>query len=782
VVRRRFDRLFMMGFAKRWPIVAVIALWAAVYLPHLLACQTLPARDVGTTQIPWRTVWRAQVLAGSPPLWDPYSNGGRPLLANPNTMAAYPGTALFLLLSPEVAAAWHIALHHLLFILGCYVLARRSGAALPAAALAAGAVGTCGIAWSAVTFLNFQASLAWGIWALATAVPPPRPGRPALGRAIGAGALLGLSFLGGEPVTAAFAALAWTIVALMTWRPRPAMSVLTMCAAAGALAAPVLVPLLAIYPETVRGGMLPATGAMSADALAPRRFVELLFPNILGAPLGDARTGFWAAASFPWQRYYPVIFVGVLPLLCLPFARRVGRRLTTWWAIAAAGTVSAAVLSVPSIAARAQDVPFFGSTRYAIKFLTLTVLAFPPLVAAGWESLATRWWTGGRRAVRAAVLVALLLAPAVLWPGRLLRPVLAMLYPRSASTIGEVPADALRRAALSDWAAFLLPPATLVVAGPVPLAGAAAVVVADILGGSGTLLFENDARWAQPPPARAALGDRPVVAVVDRPLVETHPGNRPAIDRYWAPHVALLPESGTRWGVAYVLTRGPDGLEPIRQELLAGACAHMSVDERARVARAIGATAIIARGPVNGWSAVWAGDVWVGRTLRPSPRAYLATRLLPAEAVLAAATTMAAASFRPGEDAVVPGAGAASSAAGGTVVEGRGSLQRRVFDITTEGAGLLVVQQSFMRCWRATVDGKRVLVEPANGANTGIRVPAGHHRVVLFLDPLPYRIGLLGPLLLVALVAFSRRVGASRGQAGASDGAGHSTPATPPAR
>jgi hypothetical protein len=143
---------------------------------------------------------------------------------------------------------------------------------------------------------------------------------------------------------------------------------------------------------------------------------------------------------------------------------------------------------------------------------------------------------------------------------------------------------------------------------------------------------------------------------------------------------------------------------------------------------------------------------------------------------------MAAASFRPGEDAVVPGAGAASTAAGGTVVELRGSPQRRVFDITTAGAGLLVVQQSFMRCWRATVDGKRVLVEPANGANTGVRVPGGHHRVVLFLDPVPYRLGLLGPLLLVAFVAFSRRGGASRDRGGASDGAGRSTPATPPAR
>ncbi len=130
-----------MAGRDRLPLGLVVAFWAALYLPHLLTGDTLPARDVAATQLPWRTVWREQVLAGSPPLWDPYSNGGRPLLANPNTMAAYPGTLLFLLTSPERAAAWHIALHHLLLIVGCYRLARRTGAAPPGAAVATAATG-----------------------------------------------------------------------------------------------------------------------------------------------------------------------------------------------------------------------------------------------------------------------------------------------------------------------------------------------------------------------------------------------------------------------------------------------------------------------------------------------------------------------------------------------------------------------------------------------------------------------------------------------------------------
>src|SRR5512136_1691976 len=208
-----------MARRERLPLGLLVAFWAALYLPHLLAGDTLPARDVSATQLPWRTVWREQVLSGSAPLWDPYSNGGRPLLANPNAMAVYPGTLLFLPLTPETAAGWHIALHHLLLVLGCYVLARRSGAAPSSAAIAAAAVGTSGVVWSAVTFLNFQASLAWAVWGLATAVPRPEPGPASVRRGLAGGALIGLAFLGGEPISAAFATLVWGVEVVGTWRP-----------------------------------------------------------------------------------------------------------------------------------------------------------------------------------------------------------------------------------------------------------------------------------------------------------------------------------------------------------------------------------------------------------------------------------------------------------------------------------------------------------------------------------------------------------------------------------
>ncbi|OFV81295.1 MAG: hypothetical protein A2Y78_13715 [Acidobacteria bacterium RBG_13_68_16] len=771
-----------MAGRDRLPLALVLAFWAALYLPHLLKGDTLPARDVAATQLPWRTVWREQVLAGSPPLWDPYSSGGRPLLANPNTMAVYPGTLLFLLTSPECAAAWHIALHHLLLIVGCYRLARRTGAAPPGAAVATAATATCGVVWSSVTFLNFQASLTWAVWALASAVPPPTPGRPAVRRALLGGTLVGLSFLGGEPVTAAVAALAWAAVVLSTWRPLPVAPLVVMPASAVALAAPVLVPLLVAFPETVRGTLGPAALAIAADALAPRRFLELFAPNLLGPPLADLAGGFWAAPSFPWQRYYPVIFLGAAPLLCLPFARRAGRRLAPWWAMALAGLVGAAVLAPPAVAAVARNLPLLGAMRYAIKLLVLTVMALPPLLAAGWEGLVARWERGARRWVRTLALITVVLAPAAIAPDRLLRPILAALYPASRTAASEVPTATLRRAALLDWAALLVPPAVLALAGPVPVAAAGAVLVANVTGGAGVLLFADSAAWAQPPPAMAALPPRPTLAPIELPGASPERRSGPPLGRFWELRLALVPEYGARWGAAYVLTRGPDGLEPVRQELLAAASASMALEDRARLAQAVGATAVIARAPVTGRPVAPAGALWISGVDRPSPRVYLAKRIVPAEGTVAAATALAAASFRPGEDAVVAGARGVQESGGGEVTELIGRPHHRLFDVTAAGSGLLVVQQSFMRGWRATVDGRPASVEVANGANIGVRVPAGRHRVALFLDPTPYRAGLVGPILLLLAAGFIRWAGTSRDRAAAIDDEGHSTPATPPAR
>lgn len=755
--------------------------WLAIYAPILLAGKMLPARDVAATQVPWRAVWADQVRARVPPLWDPYSNGGRPLLANPNAMAAYPGTALFLLASPETAAAWHLALHHLLLLLGCYRLARRGGAPEGPAAVGAAAAATSGLAWSALTFLNFQASLTWAVWAAGSALPAPTDRAAAVRRGLAGGALLGLAFLGGEPVTAAIGALVWAVLAAARWRRLAVLGLPAAALAAAGIAAPVLLPLLATYPDTARAHLGLAPGALSADALAPRRYLELLCPTLLGPPLADARGGFWAAPSFPWQRYDPLIFLGASALVALPFARGGGRGLRAWWAIAGGGIAAALLLGLAPVSAAAEQVGLLGAARYTIKLMVLPVIALAPLVAAGWERLQQRWREAGRRWVLGLCAALVLALPLALAANRLLRPLLAAAYPASAATLAGVPAATLRRDALRDWLALALLPGAAAVAGPGAEIATATVLAGNWLGGRDVLLADGADVWRTPPALVAVL---PPHATVASFAAEGTPAAWPdaaGLRPFWAARAALVPEYGTRWGIAYVLSRGPDGLEPYRAELLAAEAAHLALAERAALAQSLGAQAVIAGKPVGGWPAQHVDGVWSSLAPHPAPRAYLARRELPAEGPVAAARLLAAPGFRPGEDAVVDGGGGAQELAGGALTEVPSPPHHRRFETSAEGPGLLVVQQSYLHCWRAAVDGRPARVEPVNGAALGVRVPAGRHAVELFLDPTPYRLGALGPLAVLLAAALTWRAGASRGRAAPTRGAARTTPASPPA-
>jgi hypothetical protein len=754
--------------------------WAVVYLPPLFSARCLPARDVAATQAPWRTVWRDQVEAGHLPLWDPYSNQGRPLLANPNTMALYPGTALFLALDPESASAWHIAAHHLLLLYACYLLARRCGGSAGAAAVAAAATGTTGVAWSLVTLVNSQAALVWTTLAVAAAVPPPT-GAMAARRALAGGAALGIAFLAGEPLIAALGAVAWTVVVVATWRPFPKLALPLAAAAAFGLAAPVLLPLLSVYGDTLRATLGVAPGALAADTLAPRRWVELLLPHLLGAPLGDGASGFWAAESFPWQRYFPLVFVGIVPVLTLPFARRAPYRLAHWWTLLALGVGSSMLLAWPVAGRVAAAVPGMDAARYGIKLLLLAFFALPPLVAAGIQRLAERP-PRRRRAVAAAVLAsAVLVAAAGALAPAAVRSALRRLYPHSAGALASVGDDRLGRSLAGDAAALALPAAALLATGSAaPLC--AATLAANYLAGRSLLPFDQARRWSEPPALARALPAGATVAVFAKTAAPADTPGAVSLARFWRARAALVPEYGTRWGLGYTLTRGPDGLEPIRQELLAAAVGRLAPGERAHAARALGAHAVIDDAPIAGLESHAVDGVWLSTLAAAPPRAYLARRELPCDGIPATALALAAEAFRAGDDATVEGAGGALELGGGAIEDLGGPPHRRLFATTTAAPGLLVVRQSFMRCWRARIDGRPARVEAVNGAQLGVRVPAGTHRVEVLVDSRPAWLGIAGALLVLTMIVATRRTAApSPARPAASGGEGRSTPATPPA-
>lgn len=78
------------------------------------------------------------------------------------------------------------------------------------------------------------------------------------------------------------------------------------------------------------------------------------------------------------------------------------------------------------------------------------------------------------------------------------------------------------------------------------------------------------------------------------------------------------------------------------------------------------------------------------------------------------------------------------------------------------GGALLVVQRSNL-LFQATIDGKPAAVRTANAYRIGIEVPAGPHRVRLFVDRRPLHRSLAGALAGLLLVPVLGRWGRRMG-------------------
>lgn len=745
-----------MRFPRHSALAVGLLGWAGLYAPLLLRGGTLAPRDLAATAAPWRTAWASQVSSLSLPLWDPASSGGRLLLANPNAMAAYPGSALFLLMPPEQAVVLHVAMHHLLLGLGLYRLARTTGSTRPASGLAATVCASLGLAWSSLSFLNLQASLAWAPWVLSAVARRPHRDDQARRRACRAGVWWGLCILGGEPVTAALVGATALLVALLAWRRRSPWVILGTPGVAVGVAAPLLAPFVASLHETARVALGTIPGALAADAMAPRRWIEVVLPSVLGPPFADGGSGFWAAASFPWQRYFPLVFVGSLPIALLAFALRQRARLQTWLVVGASGCVFALVIGVPGVGDVLETLPGLSSVRYGIKLLVVPFLCLPAVLAVGWDELVRGWQAGIRRtlgigaALTAVALGALGGAPA---GERLLRSMLGRTYPVSRPDLEAVPGPTLRKAIGRDAMALVLPLGTVAAAGPCAGVVAAAALSANALSGLPGWLPAPSAEWASPPPVLATLPPGPVVAVFARRGTPRAQPADPQLRRFWEARAALYPEYGVRWGVRYVLARGPDGLEPARSELLARIATTLPAELQARLAAALGANAVIAPQPIAGWPCVEVDGIWSCTAPEIAPEAYVASRALSASGLEAAAWTMGSPGFQPGHDVVVEGP--APDLAPGEVVDLGGVPHHRRFRVKVAGDSIVVVQQSYMECWRARVDGRQVRPIPVNGSMLGVHVPPGEHTIELAIDLLPYRLGGLGfvAAVLLALLA-----------------------------
>ncbi len=193
--------------------VWAFALALAVTWPFLRAPSARFGDDDLEYAIPFSRFVLGELAHGRVPLWNPATDGGMPLLAQQPWMGPlYPGLALFAVLPDGCALSAGYALHALIYAGGIAVLLRTLGASAPSAWLVAAVLGLSSdvaVTWNR-GYLHHLVALSWVAWPIAALERARRGASAARSAALGALAL-GLSFLGGHPVSALQGALAFAI-------------------------------------------------------------------------------------------------------------------------------------------------------------------------------------------------------------------------------------------------------------------------------------------------------------------------------------------------------------------------------------------------------------------------------------------------------------------------------------------------------------------------------------------------------------------------------------------
>src|ERR1039458_10376787 len=155
----------------------------------LLGSTTFVIRDFGMFGYPLAYFHRQSFWRGELPLWNPFSNGGLPFLAQWNTLTLYPLSLIYLLLPLTWELACFCLAHMFWGRLGMYFLAYRWTGQRWAAGLAGLIFAFNGLTLNTLMWPNVVATLGWLPWVVWLGGRARRRGGKAVGWAVLAGAM-----------------------------------------------------------------------------------------------------------------------------------------------------------------------------------------------------------------------------------------------------------------------------------------------------------------------------------------------------------------------------------------------------------------------------------------------------------------------------------------------------------------------------------------------------------------------------------------------------------------
>lgn len=340
---------------------AFLALLAfALFARPLLRGEVLTFRDHSDYFQPLRFFTAQELRNFRLPLWNAYNASGEPWLANPQTAVFYPPAWLFLVLPFSTAYVLFLCLHLVLLGCGAFLLFSRIASGR-AAFLGAVILMLCGPVLSLVDVSNNLTTFAWiplVLWCAIAGAPP-----------VACAAAIAMSFLGGEPLFAAAAAVMFVVLRRK--------NLIDIAATAFCLCGIQLLPFLAMLAGSDREGGVPAAEILR-DSMPLSDWSHLLLP-----------------AGGMSQQFIPSVYIGFVAavLALIGIATSARRR---------AARLAAALVVLSVVGAAGKTLPFVGRLftslpltvlRYPARLVPLAVLGMVVLAVLGWDRLdaVLRW-------------------------------------------------------------------------------------------------------------------------------------------------------------------------------------------------------------------------------------------------------------------------------------------------------------------------------------------------------------------------------------------------------
>ncbi|MFP3940480.1 MAG: hypothetical protein ACLF0P_09250 [Thermoanaerobaculia bacterium] len=756
-----------------------LAILAAMALPLILGRQTLVLRDVLQVHLMLKAPQAFALGDGALPLIDVFRSGGQPLAGNPNAVPFYPDTLLYAVAPVLWALNAHFWIHLLLAPVTAFWMARAWGLPRPAAWACGVCFATSGYFLSQLNFYNLVAGAALAPALVAAALRSVEdPGARRRGRYLAAlGGLWALVLLSGDPFTAvvagalaATAALVRTGRRLLRWRTGGALALATLGGTLVAL--PQIVEFLRILPASYRGHWGYGDWRLSVGVWRPEHALDWLIPLPFGRYDLRGVGGLWGAPLF--EGNLPIflsLYPGILALGLLVAGGRPAARGAWWgWGSVATGIFLASG-GTHTVGRLLFELPGAQAFRYPVKFWLAVALGASLLCGIGWQRVFGDRPLRLRRLVWPVAAIALLLAAA--WAFVVFAP--TAFEGMIATVGGEDWSPELAGAERGRWIAtlvtlggvlaalglgLLLASRRPVLAGALLLAIHAAAQVHLLRG----LTARDDLEhYAEPSPVLAAIPAGARVAhgsffnlfgPTARPLPPDH-------RFFWTIRqdvYSLVPGAGVlHGGLRYELNRSPEGLSSFLSRAVWEAVAHSPDPDRIRALSSWGVEYVVLERPLRDVDpalarrlGTWPGittPVFVYRLPRAAPDVLLAESELRVPHLNAAWDLLREPAFDPDLHAVLPGEHGDGVP---TIPEGPPPPQGQVrvlasgpesLEVETDSPvpAVVVAQRSLLPVWRGTVDGAPVELEPANLYRIGVPVPAGRHRVRLWVDRTPLR-------------------------------------------